>query len=158
MVIAGWQAQAYDINLKPAWEVGKDRMRKRAKDACHGDISSSHVRNFSMTADFDQERWRYVLLPVYLATYAFQNEVYHVTVNGQTGAVAGQKPVAWLRIWLAIAALLAPGSFMGLAGLLLAIVLPPAGIVGLVIGFILLIAGFIGSIIIFQKARASEEV
>jgi hypothetical protein len=30
--------------------------------------------------------------------------------------------------------------------------------VGLVIGFVLLIAGLVGAVIIFQKARASEEV
>jgi predicted lipid-binding transport protein (Tim44 family) len=78
-------------------------------------------------------------------------------VNGQTGEVAGQKPVAWLRVWLAIAGLLMPGACLGLIGLL-TLALGGIGVVGLVLGFILLIAGLIGAVIIFQKARASEEV
>jgi predicted RNA-binding Zn-ribbon protein involved in translation (DUF1610 family) len=155
--LAGWQAKLYDVQLPQAWEMAKDGIRAKTKDACHDDTGSSHVRNMRMTVDFGDERWRYILLPVYLASYPFSERTFQVMVNGQTGKVAGQKPIAWLRIWLAIAALLAPGAFLGLIGLLLALLLPPAGIVGLVIGFILLIAGFIGSIIIFQKARASEE-
>jgi hypothetical protein len=156
--LAGWQAKLYDVQLPQAWEIAKEDIRAETKSACHRDTGSSHVRNMRMTVDFGNERWRYVLLPVYLASYPFDERTFQVMVNGQTGKVAGQKPVAWLRIWLAIAALLAPGACLGLTGLLLSIPLPPAGIVGLAIGFILLIAGLIGSIIIFQKARASEEV
>lgn len=155
--LAGWQAQAYDIPLKPAWEIGKQRMRERAKSACRSDISSSHVRNFGMTADLNDERWRYVLLPVYLTTYTFGDESYHVMVNGQTGAVAGQKPVAWLRVWLAIAAALSPGILGGLLGL---ITLPLGG-VGMFIlpfAFVLFVLGLIASIWVFIQARSADDI
>lgn len=154
--LAGWQAQAYDIPLKPAWEVGKQRMRERAKEACYDDIPTPRVRNFSMTADFNQERWRYVLLPVYMTTYAFGGETYRVLVNGQTGAIAGQKPVAWQRVWLAIAAALAPSILAGLAGLL-ALPLGGTGAVILPVAFVLFVLGLIASIIIFVRAREAEE-
>jgi Zn finger protein HypA/HybF involved in hydrogenase expression len=154
--LAGWQAQAYDIQLKPAWEVGKRRMREEAKDACYGRIHSSHVRNFSMTADFDQERWRYVLLPVYLVTYTFAEKTYHAMVNGQTAAVAGQKPVSWLRVWLAIALVLAPGTLVGLAGLIT--LLLGIGTILLPIAFVLFVIGLIVSVYIFIQARAADDI
>ncbi len=156
--LAGWQAKLYDVQLPQAWEIAKEEIRELTKRTCHDDTGSSHVRNMRMTADFGDERWRYILLPVYLASYPFGERTFQVMVNGQTGQVAGQKPVAWLRVWLAIAALLAPGACLGLAGLLLTPITGGVSAVGLVIGFILLIAGLIGSIFIFQKARASEEV
>jgi Zn finger protein HypA/HybF involved in hydrogenase expression len=155
--LAGWQAKTYDVPLQQAWEIGKEEMRERTKRACYDDTGSSHVRNFRMTADFADERWRYVLLPVYLASYRFDGRTFQVMVNGQTGEVAGQKPVAWLRVWLAIAAMLAPGACLGLLGLL-TLALGGIGVVGLVLGFILLVAGLIGAIFVFQQARASEEV
>ncbi len=155
--LVGWQAKAYDVQLQDAWQLAKWEMRERAKSACHDDTGSSHVRNFQMTADFSDERWRYVLLPVYLASYRFEDRAFQVMVNGQTGQVVGQKPVAWLRVWLVIAGLLSPGACLGLLGLL-TLALGGIGIVGLALGFILLVAGLIGSIFIFQKARASEEV
>jgi predicted RNA-binding Zn-ribbon protein involved in translation (DUF1610 family) len=155
--LAGWQAKLYDVQLPQAWEIAKEEIRELTKRACRRDTGSSHVRNMRVTVDFGNERWRHILLPVYLASYPFSERTFQVMVNGQTGKVAGQKPVSWLRVWLVIAALLAPGALVGLIGLLLAVLLPPAGVVGLVLGFLLLIAGLIGSIVIFQKARASEE-
>lgn len=155
--LAGWQAKVYDVQLQEAWETAKGEMREQAKRACYADTGSSHVRNFQMAADFADERWRYVLLPVYLASYHFEGRTFQVMVNGQTGRVAGQKPVAWLRVWLAIVALLAPGACLGLVGLL-TLALGGIGTLGLVLGFILLVAGLIGAIVVFRKARESEEV
>lgn len=155
--LAGWQAKTYDVQLQDAWEIAKEEMREHARRACHHDTGSSHVRNFRMTADFADERWRYVLLPVYLASYPFEERTFQVMVNGQTGKVAGQKPVAWLKVWLVIAAMLAPGAGLGLLGLL-TLPLSGIGVAGLALGFVLLVAGLIGSLILFQKARASEEI
>ena len=155
--VAGWQTKTYDVQLQDAWQLAKREMREKAKDACYSDTGSSHVRNMRMTADFGDERWRYILLPVYLASYPFEDRTFQVMVNGQTGKVAGQKPVAWLKVWVVIAAILSPGAGLGLLGLLLTPV-AGIGIVGLVLGFILFVAGLIGAIIVFQKARASEEV
>ncbi|MEA3338505.1 MAG: hypothetical protein U9R15_00925 [Chloroflexota bacterium] len=154
--LAGWQAKTYDVGLQQTWEIAREEMRERAKSACHSDTGSSHVRNMQMTADFADERWRYILLPVYLASYHFDERTFQVMVNGQSGNVGGQKPVAWLRVWLAIAAILSPGACLGLLGLL-ATPLGGIGVVGLVVGFILFVAGLIGTVILFQKARASEE-
>ena len=153
--LAGWQALAYDVTLPDAWEQGKAVMREKAKKACYANIDSSHVRNFSMTADFSDETWRYILLPVYLAAYKFEDKVFQVMVNGQTGSVAGQKPVAWWKIWAAIAALLVPGIVLGLIGLpfLLA---GGAGILPMGIGLFLLILGSIFAYQIYQQAVASE--
>jgi hypothetical protein len=152
--LAGWQAQTYDITLPKAWETGKAIMREKAKKACYADIPTNHVRNFSMSADFSEEAWRYVLLPVYVSAYLFENKTYQVMVNGQTGTVAGQKPVAWWKIWLAIGLLVAPGLLLGLAGLILTAA--GIGMVLMGVAFVLLIIGGILSIIIFRQALASE--
>ena len=108
-----------------------------------------------MTADFGDETWRYILLPVYVAAYKFEDKVYQVMVNGQTGVVAGQKPVAWWKIWLAIAALLSPGLFVGLLGLP-ALLLGGAGVFLFLLGFVLLVIGGAISIALYRKAIESE--
>ncbi len=154
--LAGWQAQSYEVTLPDAWEQGKQVIREMAMSACKDQIHSHHVRNFSMSADFSDETWRYILLPVYLAVYRFEDKTYQVMINGQTGKVAGQKPVAWWKVWLVVAALLAPGMLLGLIGfpLLLA---GGIGLVPIILGFILLAVGGIISFGIYQKAVASEE-
>lgn len=153
--LAGWQALNFNIALPDAWEEAKDKMRESARQACRAQIHSSHVRNFSMTANFEDEEWRYVLLPVYLAVYKHEDKVFQVMVNGQTGTVSGQKPVAWWKIWLAIAALLLPGLALGLIGVPL-LLLGGAGVVLISLGFILLIFGGVGSVFLYNKAADSE--
>jgi len=153
--LAGWQAQAYETTLTQAWEIGKQTIRENTKAACYQQIPSSQVRNFSMSADFADESWRYILLPVYLAAYRYEGKVFQVMINGQTGAVAGSKPVAWWKVWLAIAAILAPGALLTLIGIPLTL-LAGVGIIAIAIGIILFVIGAVISFILYQHARKSE--
>jgi hypothetical protein len=110
-----------------------------------------------MNLDFSAESWRYVLLPVYIANYRFQDQNYQVMVNGQTGAVAGQRPVDWTRVWLVVAALLLPGVMLGILGLVTSVL---AGI-GLAIGgfgFFLLVIGVVIAVIILRKAMQMDDI
>lgn len=152
--LAGLQAQAYDITLTDAWEQAKTDLRERARQACYDDIPSRHVRNFSMTADFGDETWRYVLLPVYLTTYHLQGRTFQVMVNGQTGVVTGQKPVVWWKVRLAIAALLLPGLILLLLSLFS--VFGENQSMLLIIGILLFAGGVVFSARLYGQAAASE--
>jgi Zn finger protein HypA/HybF involved in hydrogenase expression len=153
--LAGWQAHGADVPLMDAWDRAKATMREMSRKACHEDIHSLHVRNFSMKADFKNETWRYILLPVYLASYCYAEKVYQVMINGQTGAICGQKPVAWWKVWLAIAAALAPGMLGVIIGLPL-IIAAGLGLIPLFLGIILLFPGVIFALHTYTKAVASE--
>lgn len=155
--LAGYLAQAYDTPLEIAWDAGRRVMREKTREACHSQAGSSQIRNFSMELDFADESWRYILLPVYLSAYSYAGKTYQAVLNGQSGAIAGQRPVDWNRVWLVIALLLSPGALLGLFGLL---TLPFAGI-GIVIGgvgFILLIVGVIISITFYVQADRMDDL
>lgn len=155
--LAGLQAQAYDLPLEKAWEIGRQKMREKTREACISQASTSQIRNFSMNLDFSEESWRYILLPVYLSTYRYEGKPFQVMINGQNGAIAGQRPVDWNKVWLVVALMLAPGLLFGLLGL---ITMPLAGI-GVAIcgfGFILLVIGMILSFILYKKADEMDDV
>jgi predicted RNA-binding Zn-ribbon protein involved in translation (DUF1610 family) len=149
--LAGMQAKGYDRPLEPAWEVARGEMREKTKAACMGQASTSLVRNFSMKLDFSDESWRYLLLPVYLAAYQFNDKNYHAIVNGQTGEISGQRPVNWKKIWLVIALILAPGALAGLVGLLISASSGDGFLIGLV-GVVLLVIGLVISGVILVNA------
>lgn len=154
--LAGFQAQAYDISLEIAWEKARHTMREDTRQACRNQASTSKIRNFQMSLDFNDEGWRYILLPMYLAVYQFDNQSFQVMVNGQTGAISGQRPVDWSKIWLAIAALLAPGLTIGVTGLLL-LMFSELGFPVAVFAFIVLAIGLIISIHIATKASRMDD-
>jgi hypothetical protein len=155
--LAGFQAQAYDVPLEGAWETARQQMREQTRRACESQASSSQIRNFSMELDFGSESWRYILLPVYMAAYSYENRSYQVIVNGQTGTIAGQRPVDWKRIWLAVGALLAPGILLCLAGLL-TVLLGGIGVAIGGVGFVLLVIGLVISLLIIRQAQGMDDI
>ena len=108
--LAGWQAQTYDLTLPQAWEQGKAAMREQAKKACHADIKSSHVRNFSMTADFDDESRRYVLLPVYVAAYKIENKIFQVISENSSKDIQKNAEFLIQILWITFYSLLGSTS------------------------------------------------
>lgn len=98
--LAGSQAQAYEVPLEKAWQAAQTRIRSRTEQACHAQTGGGQVRNLSLTNyRLSGEKWRYVLLPVYVSVYNYQNKAFQMLVNGQSGRLGGQRPVVWRRVW-----------------------------------------------------------
>jgi hypothetical protein len=110
--LAGIPAQSYDIQLEDAWEMARALMREVVRTECRKRPSTDQVRNFSMQLDYADETWRYILAPLYIATYQHGRKTYQVLVNGQTGVVAGQRPVDWRKVGLALAGLVLPALIL----------------------------------------------
>ena len=141
--LAGIQAQAYDVPLEQAWEDARHRMRLRTKQECKDRIGKTRYRNFRMDLDFQDESWRYALLPLYIAVFNYGDKRYQVLINGQTGAIAGQRPVdsAKIRNW--ILTLVLPAILIGAISLIVASLNTPMWAVGMARGL------FMGTIIYF---------
>lgn len=155
--LAGLHAKSYDIQLEESWEVARQEMREAVKESCISQASTPRIRNLSMALDFSKESWRYILLPAYISVYQFQNLPFQVMINGQSGAISGQRPVDWQKVWLVIGLCLLPGVFFGLIGLVTLLLGGIGAFIG-GLGFFLLIIGVILSFVIFQKAQSMDDI
>lgn len=101
--LAGIPAQAYEVGLEDAWKSGRNSIRSRMKEYCLDSTSTSKVRDFSMEMELEEEKWKYLLLPFLVASYQYEGETYQIIVNGQTGKLAGYRPVNWSKVtWIGI--------------------------------------------------------
>jgi DNA-directed RNA polymerase subunit RPC12/RpoP len=155
--LAGMHAKSYDIPLENSWETARERMREATKQACIHQASTSHVRNLTMSLDFSDESWRYVLLPVYISVYHYQNQSFQILINGQNGQISGQRPADWQKVWLVIILCLLPGAFLGLIGLVTLLFGGVGAFIG-GFGFFLLVIGLIIAFTIFQKAQSLDDL
>ena len=151
-LLAGMQAQAYDLPLDEAWDAGRHIMREQTRKACLDRASGTRVRNFTATVDFRDEAWRYILTPIYTSIYTFGDQTYQILINGQTGRVAGPRPVDWEKVWLVIILLLAPGVLTTIFGMLFS----RGQVAGL--GLFLLVTGLVFAYFLFNHARETEHV
>lgn len=149
--LAGFHALSYDVELEQAWSKARAKMREHTRSACHSQASTSQIRNFSMSLDFSEEMWRYILVPAYLAPYKYGGNTYQVVVNAQTGTIAGQRPADWTKIAVVLGAAFLPGAFASLLGLFTGI--PLASIVGL---GMLGIAAVIAIVVVVMALRLDD--
>lgn len=104
--IAGFTSERYTIGLKEAWEIAKCSINSRLRNAISSQIRSNHsadeVRDIQMTAFYQDITYKYLLLPIWISNYKYNDKVYQFMVNGQTGKVSGRSPISIGRVAVAI--------------------------------------------------------
>lgn len=109
--VAGYVAEKYTVGLKDGWNVhGKKRIHDVLEEKICERIRQVNHADHARVSHFDTEyfnlKYKYLLLPIWLSSFKFQDKIYNFMVNGQTGKVAGEKPVDWLKVTLVLLGLI----------------------------------------------------
>jgi DNA-directed RNA polymerase subunit RPC12/RpoP len=104
--LAGWRAEAYAIDLMPAWSIGQQKMARVQEGRCAGDIGGDTHRGLNVSNNFTQVTFKHVLLPIWIAAYRYNDKVYRFLVNGQTGEVVGKAPYSFWKIFFLVLGIL----------------------------------------------------
>jgi Zn finger protein HypA/HybF involved in hydrogenase expression len=93
--LADWPAAMYTLSLADASLRAREQMVKDARRDVRDKVASGRaVRNLQLTTDsFSGELYKLILLPLWIGTYHYGQHQYRVIINGQTGQVAGDKPL-----------------------------------------------------------------
>ena len=97
--LAGIPAERYTVGLNDGWERAKTQIRDKIKRTLN--------RKYRMKASIDaivtsyyNVKFRYVLAPIYLATYTCGKKTHTVAINGQTGKTYCEVPTFMLKLVL----------------------------------------------------------
>lgn len=103
--VAGFAAERYSVGLKEAWEMGKESIKRRIRGNIENKImrenQADRVKNLSVSTQFRNLTYKYLLLPVWISSYKYKEKVYQFMVNGQTGKVAGKTPISIPKVIIA---------------------------------------------------------
>jgi hypothetical protein len=100
--VAGFTVEAYQLALEPAFESAKTKFASAIEGAIRQDIGGNHQRILAVDTRYDDVTFKHLLLPVWICSYQFQGKAWRVLVNGQTGAVAGDRPWSVWKIGAAV--------------------------------------------------------
>lgn len=104
--LSGWVVEQYQIDLIAAAQRSREIMDRKLEALCAEQVPGDTQRGLQVDADYGQQTFKHVLVPVWVLGYTYGSQVYQVVVNGYTGAIAGRHPLSWIKITLAVLAAL----------------------------------------------------
>jgi hypothetical protein len=165
---AEWLGQADiwmpDLHPENAWPLAQAVLERKSSEDCQKAAGGQHVRSFTIHSSFAGLNWTQLLLPLYISFYTDdKGQPRLVYVNGQSGAAGGTRLASQRKGWqiagtLAGIAVLLLG--LGVLGLLVTALLPPAGVLGILfifLAFVLGIAAIIPAAWPWQWNRGQED-
>ncbi|MES2477304.1 MAG: zinc ribbon domain-containing protein [Verrucomicrobiota bacterium] len=102
--VRGWTVERYQVDLRQASQISKQQMDSTIHQLCSNDVPGDTQRNLDVESLYQGRTFKHVLVPVWLASYTYGSKNYQVVVNGYTGKMAGEHPLSWVKITLAVLA------------------------------------------------------
>lgn len=100
--LAGFRAEAPSVTLEEGYGRAQGVMEATLRRDIRFDIGGDEQRISWMDARYANVTFKHVLLPIWLASYRWQNKPYRVVVNGRTGQVSGERPWSMWKILFAV--------------------------------------------------------
>jgi ribosomal protein S27E len=100
--LAGFRAESYTITLEAGYGEARAWMDRQIERDVRFDIGGDEQRISRIDTDVRDVTFKHILLPVWTAAYSFRGKTYRFVVNGQTGAVKGERPWSWVKITFAV--------------------------------------------------------
>jgi DNA-directed RNA polymerase subunit RPC12/RpoP len=109
--VAGIPAEVYTIGIKEAWDSSKEALRPRIIQWTCKKENADAYSNLKYSTEFTNIKYKYVLVPVYLAGCKFNGKVYNVVASGYDGRGNCKRPLSVPKLIILIACVLLLLSF-----------------------------------------------
>lgn len=96
--LSGFRSETYRVDAKTAFEVAKNKMEPDIKNTIMQDIGGDEQIILTSKNQYLNTALKYIMLPVWLSSYRYNDKVYHFVVNANTGEVAGERPYSVAKI------------------------------------------------------------
>lgn len=116
--LSGFFAESYTIDLPSGFASARAEMERAIAATVRRDIGGDQQQITSMDPRYEGITFKHLLLPVWVSAYRYHGRSYRFIINGQSGAVTGDRPYsAWKIAALVMAILLIIGAVVLLAQL-----------------------------------------
>lgn len=109
--VAGFAAERYSVGLDDGWveaqKIIKQTLDSNISSQIRKKYNADQVRSLIFSTTHDNVTFKYLLAPIWISNFKYNNKVYNFVVNGQTGKIAGNSPVSKLKVFLTILAIVA---------------------------------------------------
>ena len=104
--LSGWVVEQYQIDLVAAAQNARSIMDGKLEQLCGQQVPGDTYRDLQVNANYAGQTFKHILVPVWVLAYTYGSQTYQVVINGYTGTIAGKHPLSWVKILLAVIAVL----------------------------------------------------
>ncbi len=105
--LSGMAAEDYRRDMPECWIDARAEIDTAIYSACARKVPGDTHRMLNVTSTYLNKTYKLCLLPIWIASYRYNEKPFTYVVNGQTGEVTGSAPYSWVKITLAVLAVLA---------------------------------------------------
>lgn len=96
--ISGFEAEEYSTSLHKGFDIAKEKMAQKIDRKVRDDIGGDEQRVDSINTSYYNNRYKNTLLPIWSASFSWNNRDYNYAINAQTGEVVGERPYSIVKI------------------------------------------------------------
>lgn len=100
--LAGFGILNADMPLKVVYEVAKRNMEEDQVTRCGGDVPGDTHKDLAVKTELSEQTFKHLICPLWIGSFKYKGKVFPFVVNGQTGALYGEKPWSIVKITFAL--------------------------------------------------------
>jgi hypothetical protein len=113
--LSGFVVERYQIDLEQAAGAAAQQMHNTLTGLCGSQVPGDTYRNLVIHPTYSGQTFKHTLVPVWLLTYTYGRRTFKVVANGHTGAIAGDYPKSFWKIFFLVVTILAIVGVIALA-------------------------------------------
>ena len=100
--LSGFVTEKYTVSLKEGHHKSFQEAKNIAYNWIRRDIGGDTQRVANADIKLSNEKFKHILLPVYISSYRYEGKEYNFYINGQTGVLSGNRPYSFWKIFFLV--------------------------------------------------------
>lgn len=96
--LSGFIAERYAVPLENGWHLAKSKVDQGIESSIESKTAGDIVIVMQCDTDYNDITYKHLLLPIWISSFRYNGKVYPFIINGQSGRVAGESPVSWVKV------------------------------------------------------------
>lgn len=102
----GFSASTYSKSGEQCWKEGQTEMKKQIEAKILKKYDYDIKVSFNLSTNFAKNKYKFVLVPVYVGHFNYKAKLYNFFINGFSGKMTGKSPVSPIKVFFFILGIL----------------------------------------------------
>lgn len=100
--LVGFTAEHYVVNVQQGWTKAQEKTKPSIRASILSHYHYDVVGSLDVKTTFDNIKYKYVLLPIWIGQYTYEKKDYRFIINGENTKISGKFPISKVKVALTV--------------------------------------------------------